>query len=70
MEASIANSKVQERRRRIGFLMVAIGALLCIFGFMLTLFLLQHDVNFNVALYGATGFGGCLLFGGLVAILA
>ena len=57
------------KRRRIGVFMVAVGAFLCVFGFLITLFLLQHEVNFNVALYGATGFGGVLLFGGMVAIM-
>lgn len=59
-----------ERRRRIGFLMVGIGAFLCVFGFLITLVLLQNEVNFNVALYGATGLGGLLLFAGMVAIMA
>ena len=58
-----------DKRRRIGFLMAGIGAFLCVFGFLITLFLLQHDVDFGLALYGTTGLGGTLLFGGLVAIL-
>jgi hypothetical protein len=58
-----------DKRRRIGFLLIAIGTFLCIFGFLATLFLLQHEVNFNVALYGATGVGGVLLFAGLIAVL-
>jgi hypothetical protein len=37
---------------------------------MITLVLLQNEVNFNVALYGATGLGGLLLFAGMVAIMA
>jgi len=59
-----------ERRRKIGFLLVGAGAFLCVFGFLITLVLLQNEVNFNVALYGATGLGGLLLFAGMVAIMA
>lgn len=83
MEAPMRDSKVEEantaikisenpefaKRRRIGFFMVGVGAFLCIFGFLITLFLLQHEANFSVALYGATGLGGTLLFAGLVAIV-
>lgn len=57
------------KRRKLGTLMVVAGAFLCVFGFLVTLFLLQHEINFNLALYGATGLGGVLLLGGMVAIL-
>ena len=62
-------SETQAKRRRIGVFMVATGAFLCVFGFLITMFLLQHGVNFNLALYGTTGFGGSLLLGGMIAIL-
>ncbi len=68
---TVTNTETPElaKRRRIGIFMVAVGAFLCIFGFLITLFLLQHEANFNFALYGATGFGGTLLLGGMVAVL-
>jgi len=69
-KAEKANNANLERRRKIGFLMVGAGAFLCVFGFLITLILLQNEVNFHVALYGATGVGGLLLFGGMVAIMA
>ncbi len=62
-------SETQAKRRRIGVFMVAAGAFLCVFGFLITMFLLQHGFNFNLALYGTTGFGGSLLLGGMIAIL-
>ncbi len=58
-----------EKRRRLGIVMVVIGSFLCVFGFLITMFLLQHEVNFSVALYGTTGLGGLLLLGGMVAIM-
>ena len=58
-----------EKRRRIGFALVGVGAFLCIFGFLITLLMLQQGMNFNVALYGATGLGGGMLLGGLFAIM-
>ena len=62
-------TETQAKRRRIGVFMVATGAFLCVFGFLITMFLLQHGFNFNLALYGTTGFGGSLLLGGMIAIL-
>lgn len=56
-------------RRKIGTLLLVVGSLLCVFGFLITMVLLQHEVNFNLALYGATGLGGAMLLGGLVAIM-
>jgi hypothetical protein len=58
-----------EKRRRLGFVLLGAGAFLCVFGFVITMFLLQHEVNFNLALYGTTGAGGAMLLGGLVALL-
>jgi len=58
-----------ERKRRIGFFLVAMGAFLCIFGFLITMLLLAQGVNFNLALYGATGLGGGMLLGGMIAIM-
>lgn len=57
------------QRRKAGVIMVAVGAFLCVFGFLITMMLIQHEVNFNFALYGTTGLGGSLLLGGMVAIL-
>ncbi len=57
------------QRRKVGVAMVVIGAFLCLFGFLITMFLIQHEVNFSMALYGTTGLGGTLLLGGMVAIL-
>jgi len=58
-----------DKRRRLGFFLIAIGAFLCVFGFLITMILISKGVNFNLALYGATGLGGVTLFGGLVAVL-
>lgn len=58
-----------EKRRKMGVILVVVGSFLCVFGFLITMFLLQHEVNFNVALYGTTGLGGTMLLGGMIAIL-
>jgi hypothetical protein len=69
-EATVVLNKLSNaRRRKMGTAMVLAGAFLCVFGFAITMVLLQHEVNFGVALYGATGLGGTLLLGGMVAIL-
>lgn len=66
---STPTSSSLEKRRKLGFLLVALGAFLCVLGFVITLLLLDQGVNFNVAMYGTTGAGGALLLGGLVAVL-
>lgn len=67
---SYAQTETHSKRRRIGFFLIAIGVFLCVFGFLITMFMMSHGANFNVALYGATGLGGVSLFGGLVAVMA
>lgn len=58
------------KRRKIGFFLIAIGAFLCVFGFLITMLMISQGVNFNVALYSTTGLGGVSLLGGLVAVMA
>ena len=64
-----AEKEKLEKRRKMGVILVVIGSFLCVFGFLITMFLLQHEVNFNVALYGTTGLGGMMLLGGMIAIM-
>lgn len=66
---NLLGSANNSQRRKVGVAMVVIGAFLCLFGFLITMFLIQHEVNFSMALYGTTGLGGTLLLGGMVAIL-
>lgn len=68
LEETAATPSV-EKRRKLGFFLIAAGAFLCVFGFLVTLLLLDQGVNFNVAMYGTTGAGGIMLLGGLVAVL-
>ncbi len=83
MESSNPNSKAEDKeslktnpsteahdkRRRIGFFLIGIGAFLCVFGFLITMVMISQGANFNVALYSTTGLGGVSLLGGLVAVL-
>ena len=63
------SNEAHDKRRRIGFFLIGIGAFLCVFGFLITMVMISQGANFNVALYGATGVGGVSLFGGLVAVM-
>ena len=58
-----------EKRKKIGMLLVAAGAILCVVGFLLTLLLSQNHGSFNFALYGMTSAGAMGLFGGLACII-
>jgi hypothetical protein len=68
--ATFIQKKKFEKRKTLGAVMAAAGGFLCVFGFFITMFLMQQDVNFHVALYSVTGLGGSLLLGGMIAVMA
>ena len=58
-----------EKERRIGFPLIALGATLCITGFIIVVLTSNESITFNVALYGVTGVGATTIMGGLFTIL-
>ena len=68
--AAFIQKKKFEKRKTLGAVMAVAGGFLCVFGFFITMFLMQQDVNFHVALYSVTGLGGSLLLGGMIAVMA
>ena len=58
-----------EKERRVGFTLIAVGALLCITGFIIVVLTSSESITFNVALYGVTGIGATSIIGGLFTLL-
>ena len=58
-----------EKERRIGFPLIALGAVLCVTGFIIVVLTSAESITFNVALYGVTGLGATTIMGGLFTIL-
>lgn len=58
-----------EKRKKIGMLLLGLGAILCIAGFMFTLLLSHEHASFNFALYGMTSAGATGLMAGLACII-
>ncbi len=58
-----------EKRRRLGYVLIAAGVFFCLVGFVATVILFDQGVDFHFAMYSATGTGGMLIVCGLAVIL-
>ena len=58
-----------EGQRKRGFLLLGIGALFCVLGFVVVIFSSNHDALFKVGMYGFTTLGTMLVMAGLMYIM-
>jgi len=68
IEAHGAKQPSQNRHHSKGILLIGIGVVLCVTGFILVI-TQESGATFNFALYGMTGTGGSCLVGGLALIM-
>ena len=69
--AVVAQLKQLQYRKqsRSGILLIALGVIFCVTGFIAVVTLAHPDAAFNFALYGMTGLGSTSILGGLFLIL-
>ncbi len=64
---TILSERLSKRRQR-GILLILIGSVLLVLGFLLTVFLFHANASIDVVMYGMTGVGILILMIGLVDI--
>ncbi len=61
-----SESKINENKRRRGFLLIGIGGFLLVFGFLITVLLYHQGMAIETAMYVPTIVGVLLVMGGLI----
>ena len=58
-----------QKKQRLGLMLIAVGVFLCVTGFIVVLVAINQGTSFNFALYGMTSLGATSIMGGLFSIL-
>lgn len=64
---SIVNERVSKHRQR-GIILILVGSVLLVLGFLLTVFLFHANASIDLVMYGLTSVGILILLKGLVDI--